>query len=63
MGEIIKACEIIVGKPERKTPLGNLGIDGRMLLKWRVLPGLIRAAFFEHSNEHSGSVKGRKFLE
>jgi hypothetical protein len=28
------AYKIFVGKPERKKQLGNLGIGGRIILKW-----------------------------
>jgi len=28
------AYNILVGKPERKRPCGNLGIDGRIILEW-----------------------------
>jgi hypothetical protein len=27
-------CSISVRKPEVKKPLGNLGVDGRIILKW-----------------------------
>ena len=27
-------CRILVGKPEGKRPLGNTGVDGRIILKW-----------------------------
>jgi hypothetical protein len=29
-----KACRMVAGKPEGKSHLGDLGIDGRILLKW-----------------------------
>jgi hypothetical protein len=25
---------VLVGKPERKRPLGDTGVDGRILLRW-----------------------------
>jgi hypothetical protein len=28
MEEMINSYKILVGKPERKTPLGKLGVDG-----------------------------------
>jgi hypothetical protein len=31
---MISACNILVGKPEGERLLGDLGIDGRILLKW-----------------------------
>jgi len=29
-----EACRILVGKLEGKRPLGRVGIDGRIILKW-----------------------------
>jgi hypothetical protein len=34
MGEIINSHRIIVGKPKVKKLLGEIGIDGRIILKW-----------------------------
>ena len=28
------AYRVLVGKPEEKSPPGNLGVDGRIILKW-----------------------------
>ena len=33
-GEEKNACRLLIGKPEGKYHLGNLGIDGRVVLKW-----------------------------
>lgn len=33
-GETSNACRILAGKSERKKPLGNLGADNRIILKW-----------------------------
>jgi hypothetical protein len=33
-GEERGAYRILVGKPERKNPLKELGVDGRILLEW-----------------------------
>jgi hypothetical protein len=33
MGEMRSADTILVGKPEEKKPLGDLGLDGRIILK------------------------------
>jgi hypothetical protein len=34
MGEIINAYNILVGKPEGKTQLEDLGVDGYTILEW-----------------------------
>ena len=34
MGEERGACRILVGKPEGKRPLGDLGVDGWIILGW-----------------------------
>ena len=34
MGERRVAYRVSVGKPEGKRPLGRLGIDGRIILRW-----------------------------
>ena len=34
MGDRRGAYRDLVGVPEGKRPLGNLGVDGRMILKW-----------------------------
>jgi hypothetical protein len=34
IGEMKNEHSILVGKPERRRPLGNLGIDGRLILLW-----------------------------
>jgi hypothetical protein len=34
MGEIRNAYRILVGKPEEKNPLEDLGVDGRITLRW-----------------------------
>jgi hypothetical protein len=34
MGDIRNAYNILVGKPERKIPIGKTGVDGKMLLEW-----------------------------
>jgi hypothetical protein len=33
MGERRSAFMVLVGRPEKRRPLGNLGIGGRMILK------------------------------
>jgi hypothetical protein len=49
------AYTVLVGKPEGKKHLGNLDVDGKIII------GPI-TAFFEHCDEPSGSVKARNFL-
>jgi len=34
MGERRNAFSFLVGRPEGRRPLGNLGIGGRIILKW-----------------------------
>jgi hypothetical protein len=34
MGKVRNAYKILVGKPEVKRPLGNLDVDGKLLLQW-----------------------------
>jgi hypothetical protein len=34
MGKRKGAFRVLVGKPERRRPLGDPGIDGRIILKW-----------------------------
>jgi len=33
-GEVRSVYKIFVGKPEGKRPLGRLGVDGRITLRW-----------------------------
>jgi hypothetical protein len=34
IGESRSTCRILLGRPEGKILLGNLGADGRIILKW-----------------------------
>jgi len=34
MGERRGVCRVLVGKPERKSHLGDPDVDGRMILRW-----------------------------
>jgi hypothetical protein len=34
MWEMRNAYRIFIGKPEGKRPFGDLGVDGRIILKW-----------------------------
>jgi hypothetical protein len=34
MGKVRNAYNTLVGKPERKRPLGDLDVDGKMTLEW-----------------------------
>jgi hypothetical protein len=59
---------IFVGKIEGKYLLGDLGVDGGLLLYWIVKKCFERlywiqlAGFCEHDNEPSASIKGGNFL-
>jgi hypothetical protein len=33
LGERGDVCRVFVGKPERKRPLGDPGVDGRIILR------------------------------
>ena len=33
-GERMGVYRVLVGKPEEKTPLGDPGVDGRIILRW-----------------------------
>jgi hypothetical protein len=37
MGVMRKGYKILVGQPEGKNHLQDLGIDGRILLRWKLL--------------------------
>jgi hypothetical protein len=64
----------VEGKPEEKGHLGDLGIDGRIILSW-ILNRMGRALIVrltqdrdvagscEHGNELSGSIKYREFFD
>jgi hypothetical protein len=43
MGERRGAYRALVAKPEGRRPLGNPGVDGRIILKW-TFEGLYRGA-------------------
>jgi len=34
MGDRRGVCKVLVGKPNGKRPFEDLGIDGRVILKW-----------------------------
>jgi hypothetical protein len=34
MGDSRGACRGLTGRPEGKSPLGSLGVDGTIILKW-----------------------------
>jgi hypothetical protein len=34
MGKRRGVYRLLVGKPEGKRPLGNIGVDGRIILRW-----------------------------
>jgi hypothetical protein len=76
MGEVTNAYSVLVGKPEGKNHLEDLGVDGRIILEcilrkqgekvwtrclWFRI-GLV-ADSCELGNEPSGYIKGGKFLD
>ena len=74
MGERRGVYRVLVGKPEEKRPLGDPGIDGRIRIRWifrKWNVGLWTGSSWqgqvagtcECSNEPSGSIKCREFLE
>jgi hypothetical protein len=42
MGELVKAYKSLVGKPEGKRPLKDLGVDGGTLLQWNFRTSSLR---------------------
>jgi hypothetical protein len=75
MGKKRGAYWVLVGKPERKTPLGRLSRRWENNIKvdlteteWEASTGLIRlwretvASSYEYGNDASGSIKFGKFL-
>ena len=48
MGDRVGAYRVSVGRLERKRPLGDLGVDGRIILKWilQVLHLLVSPKFY-----------------
>lgn len=66
---------LVAGNPGGKTPLGELGVDGRIILKrtlrgkMHVWAGLILlrldtdGVIFAYGYEHSGFIKGQEFLD
>jgi hypothetical protein len=76
MGERRGVYRVLVGKPEGKRPLGDPGVDGRIILRWifrkwvvgyrlnRAGLGLGQlAGTCECGNEPSGSIKCGEFLD
>jgi hypothetical protein len=76
VGEKRGVYRVLVGKPEGKRPLGEPGLDGRIVLRWicrkwdvRVWTGssCLRIGTSgdscECGNEHSGSIKCGVFLD
>jgi hypothetical protein len=78
MGERRGTCRVLVGKPEGKNHLEDLGIDGRIILKctFKEFDGRARIGFIwlrtgtggglggscECGNEPLASIKCREFL-
>jgi hypothetical protein len=66
--EMINGCTVLIGKPEKRCKLVDVGIDGSILLKF-ILKGCvdvdlillgqdrIHGGFCEHGNEHLRSSK------
>ena len=44
---------VLMGKPEGKRPLGNPGVDGRIILRW-----IFRKWDGKHGQDRSGSGTG-----
>jgi hypothetical protein len=65
MGEMRNAHIILVGKPERKDRLGDLGVDGKIILRIRckgvdwihVAQDKIQWGSCEYDNKPSGTIK------
>jgi hypothetical protein len=70
MRDMKNSCNILVGKPDVKRPLGRIIIE-RILGKYggNVRTGFIwlrkadSGGLFEHGNEPAGFIKGREFLD
>jgi hypothetical protein len=75
MGKMRNGYKILVGKPEGKIRLEDLGVDGKIILEWILgkrwedvnwmhvseqEPGV---GCCEHGNEPSGSIKGGEFRD
>jgi hypothetical protein len=64
------AYSILVGKPEGKSHLEDLGVDGWVILQWERCgldassseKGSV-AGSCEHGNEPAGCIKGNEFLD
>jgi len=42
MGKRRGVYRLLVGKPEGKRPLGNIGVDGRIILRWIFMKWSVR---------------------
>jgi hypothetical protein len=73
MGDRRGMYQVLVGRPDGKRPLEDLGMDGRVILKWifkkwdgetwtRLLWLRIGQALVSH-NDLSGSIKCGEFLD
>jgi hypothetical protein len=65
MGDMRNAYRVLVGKPERKRPLGRPScrgkLGGRMWIGFILLKTGPVVGSCEYGNETSGSIKGREF--
>jgi len=50
MGGTCSVYRDLVGKPEKKRPLGDPGVDGRIILRW-----IIRKWMWGHGLDRAGS--------
>jgi hypothetical protein len=69
MGEKRGLCRVLVGKTERKRPLGRPGVDGRIILRWIFRKWEVGMDWLdvphdkECGKEPSGSIKCGEFLD
>jgi hypothetical protein len=60
MGVMKNFVQILIGKPEGRNPLGSLGSDGRIKLKW-ILKKLVWKCGLNSSDEKLKSFHGNEY--